>query len=284
LGFSTVTSRLLAVIAAATVCMAVSADGTANLPGADPYQGPGTLGSVEARFFDTDNQTWALEVLWPVGRDLDEEIDYGFSLFYMDTSGEDPIAGTIRDSEAWLLGARMRWLAHRGDGYTVAVIPGIEYPLNDMEGTNTAIPLTATSDDLILTLSIPVQVQVAPRTNVLVMPRYIGFDEAPKVGDGTIDGFGDVVAISAGVVHEIEGFVLHADAQVVVEGQNSINESTNALEDDLAWSAGATWVRDDGDLWIDLFATNVAGPTPATSIIATPDQSIGVGIRATGRF
>lgn len=255
---------------------------TANLPTAEPWQSEGTLATGEIRFFE-GNQTYAASVRsGRAGQDMDVEL----SLFYMDTSGEEAVAGTVRDSEALLLGLNLKWLARREGNMTVSVIPGLEYPLDDMEGTNTDIPATATSDDIIPVLTIPVEWRLEDGTRLTVAPRYVGFDEAPEFAAGeTIAGFGDVIAVAGSVVHPCRGYLLHGDLAVVLDGDNSINENTNQPTDELVWSAGATWLGEEGsDYTVTLFATNAAGPTAATSIIAAPGDSVAVGLRATNEF
>ncbi len=253
---------------------------TANLPCAEPWP-PGTeLVSAEARVWDGGNITWAVVGRASVGQDLEGQV----TLFYMDTSGDDAIAGTVRDSRAFLAGLNFKWLAHRDENVTVSVIPGVEMPLDDMEGTNTDLPATAVSDDIIPVLSVPIAWDSGDGTVVTVVPRYVGFDEAPEVAGTTIPGFGDVFAIGASVRHRQEQYAVHADAQVVLEGGNTIDPADNSITDDLVWSAGATWFAPEADWQVDLFATNAAGPTAATSIIAAPDQSVGIGVRVGGAF
>ena len=117
------------------------------------------------------------------------------------------------------------------------------------------------------------------------MPRYVGFDDRPRLGDGTtIAGFGDVIAVGIGVLHEAEEFSVVGDLVLVVDGDNSIDEVTNLPTDELVWSAGGSWHGEESSVRVDLFVTNAAGPTGASSIIATPDQSVGVGLRVSGEF
>ncbi len=273
-------AALVAAMCAPLACAWAEGFGTANLPDAEPWQSDTQLLSGEIRLWAGDNQTYALRGLSRVGTDLDAEL----TLFTMDTSGEDAIAGTVRASRATLIGLNFKWLAHRDERLTVSVIPGVEFPIGDMEGTNTTIPATAISDDIIPVLSVPIQWRSEQGILVTLVPRYIGFDEAPAVGAQTIEGFNDVIAIGAGAWYGRGRFALHADAQVVLEGGNTIDPANNRVTDDLVWSAGGAWSPEAGDWQVDLFATNAAGPTAATSIIATPDQSVGVGVRVSGEF
>ncbi|MGC9318579.1 MAG: hypothetical protein ACP5KN_11180, partial [Armatimonadota bacterium] len=198
--------------------------GTANLPLAEPWQGEEVLGAGEIRIFEGGNATLAAGVRGRVGRDIDASL----TLFTMDASSEGAVAGAVRDSEATFLGLNMRWLAHRGERYTVSVIPGVEIPLDDIEGTNTEIPATATSDDIVPVLSIPIQCETRSGTRFVVVPRYVGFEESPEVGEETIAGFGDIIAVGGGAVHRFGQYSLHADVQLVLIGDNSIDEVTGA--------------------------------------------------------
>ncbi|GEM_PF-4749828 len=258
-----------------------SALGTPNLPGVEP-QGKGST-SVwgEARVWEGDNWTFAAGVRANVGEDSDVEL----TIFNLDTSGEDAINGAVRDSEATLIGLNYRWVAFRNERVSLAVIPGAEFPIDDMEGTNTAIPATAMSGDLIPLISLPVEHVLADGTILRVVPRYVGFDDNPELANGTtIEGFGDVIGLGFGLRRQIEEFAVMGDVTVILDGNNSIDENTNEPTDEFVWSAGGSWQGVDSPVRVDLFVTNAAGPTGASSIIATPDQSVGIGLRVSGEF
>ena len=120
---------------------------------------------------------------------------------------------------------------------------------------------------------------------LLFEPKIVWFDdELPVTGGGTIPGFGEVVMIGGGFRWTVAGDTdLVADAAYPVSESNTINEETNALDEDVVWSAGISH-RLDGDWTIDVFATNAAGPTMPTSAIAAPDQSVGVGVCVGGSW
>lgn len=255
--------------------------GTPNLQCAEPWPDDGTIVWGEARTWKGDNWTFAAGARTSAGEDLDAEL----TIFHMDTRGEDPINEVMRDSEATLIGLNFKWVAHRSDDVTIAVIPGAEFPIGDMEGTNTAIPATAFSDDVIPLISVPIEFISRQGTIFRAVPRYVGFDDRPELADGTtIAGFGDVLAIGFGALHNFGEYSLMADAAVILDGDNSINENTNVPTDELVWSAGGSWHPESSELRVDLFVTNAAGPTGASSIIATPDQSVGVGLRVSGAY
>ncbi len=275
---------VLALLASSGVAWAESYN-TPNLPSAEPYQQEGGVGGGELRLFNGDgNQTFAAGVRVRAG----EETEAEFTIFTMDTSGEDPIADVVRDSTATLVGLSFKWLAYQeasnSGQTTVSVMPGFEIPIGNLEGTNTEIPATALSDDVIPTISVPVEWMNARGTRLKLVPRYIGFDDSPSVGDETIDGFGDVFAVGFGVSHPLGEYSAMGDVQLVLTGENSIDDATNDPTSDFVWSVGGSWQPEDDDVRVDAFLTNAAGPTAATSIIATPDQSIGLGLRVSGEF
>lgn len=272
---------LVGLMAMAGLAQLAAADGygTANLPTAEPWQSSSVLVSGEARFWE-GNQTWAARARTRVGQDMDAEL----TLFTMSISGEDPIAGAVRDSDATLLGANFKWLAWQNGDVTISVIPGLEVPLGDLEGTNTALPLSAVADDVIPVLSVPVQ--FAPFDGIVptAVLRYVGFEESPRVaGGGTIPGFGDTLALGGSAYRRFEEYALWADLQFVLTGNNTIDENTNAVTDEIVWSVGASWFAAQN--WkVDLFATTAAGPTAVMSLLGAPDDSIAIGIGASGTF
>ncbi|MGI5817172.1 MAG: hypothetical protein ACOX9R_03625 [Armatimonadota bacterium] len=255
--------------------------GTPNMQPAEPWAGDSPLVWGEVRTWKADNWTWAAGARAGVGNDMDAELTF----FHMDTSGEDPIAGVVRDSEATLVGLNFKWVAHRGEKLLVSVIPGAEFPIGDTKGRNPALPATAVSDEIIPVISVPVEYTCPRGTLVRVTPRYIGFDASPELADGsTIDGFGNVLALAFGATHDFGQYSAMADGAVVISKYNSINKNTNRPTDEFVWSVGGSWHPTDRPVRVDLFVTNAAGPTAASSIIATPDQSIGVGLRVSGEF
>lgn len=252
---------------------------TANLPTALPWQSPQVLVSGEARLWE-GNQTWAARARTRAGQDMDAEL----TLFTMSIRGEDAIAGAVRDSDATLVGANFKWLAWQNDAVTISVIPGVEVPIGDMEGTNTALLATALSDELIPVFSVPATYQAGDDTSLTLAVRYVGYDESPEVaGGGTITGFGDTLALGGAVYRRERDYALWADLQMVLIGANTIDEDTNAVTREMVWAIGGSWFTRDG-YKVDVFATTAAGPTAATSLIGAPDGSVAFGIGASGPF
>ncbi|MFW5867242.1 MAG: hypothetical protein ACOCX2_05465 [Armatimonadota bacterium] len=254
---------------------------TPSLQCAEPWPEGSILVWGDARTWELDNWTFAAGARMSVGEDMDAEA----TLFHMNTSGEDAVNGVVRDSEATLLGLNFKWVARRTENLTISVIPGAEFPIGDIKGTNTAIPATASSDDFIPVLAVPFEFSAQEDTIFRLVPRYVGFDEAPELADGTrIRGFGDVLALGAAVIHDFGEYSVMADGTFVADGHNSIDDGTNAPSDEFVWSVGGAWHPIDRDMRVDLFVTNAAGPTAASSMIAAPDSSIGVGVKVSGEF
>ncbi|MFW6437443.1 MAG: hypothetical protein ACOCZ7_00400 [Armatimonadota bacterium] len=254
---------------------------TPNLQCAEPWPEGTTHVWGEVRTWELDNWTFGAGARMNVGEDMDAEV----TLFHMNTNGDGPIGGVVRDSEATLLGLNFKWIARRTDNVTIAVIPGAEFSIGDMEGTNTTTGETARSDDLIPVLAVPIEFAAQEDTIFRLVPRYVGFDEAPELADGsTIDGFGDVLAIGAAVVHDFGEYSVMADGTFLGEGYNSVDDANNTLADEFAWAVGGAWHPYDRDMRVDAFLTNAAGPTAASSIIVAPDTSTAFGVRVSGEF
>ncbi|MFP4249951.1 MAG: hypothetical protein ACLFU7_09855 [Armatimonadota bacterium] len=295
------TRRLTSLVAVAVMAMLVSAStvsaqrydllfeesvqhtsyNTPNLQCAEPWTEESILVWGDVRTWELDNWTFATGARTSVGEEMDAELTF----FHMDTSGDDQIDGAVRDSEMTLLGLNFKWLARRTDRMTISVIPGAEFPLGDIKGTNTATSGTARSDDLIPVLAVPFDFSAQENTIFRLVPRYVGFDERPQLADGgTVPGFGDVLAIGVGVLHDFGEYSVVADGAFLADGDNSINDADNTLTDEFIWSVGGTWHPRAKDMRLDVFATNAAGPTAASSIIAAPDSSIGLGVRVSSEF
>jgi len=266
--------------------LACAQEGTPNLVSPVPWQGENTKVTGEARFFEgSGNETVALSVRSRLDQSSDVEVCY----FSMDTRGEDPIGGAVRRSEADLLSVNAKWLLKDGS-VKVALRPGLALRLTRPTGANTSTGAYAAQGGSIPTLSLPMEWGDPESGLLMLQPKAAWFkDNIPNSVGGVTKGFGSVIALGVGAVYNVDyhlgsfGFV--GDATVVLSGNNSIDETSNTVTDDLVWSAGVRW--DAGgryDLNVVIFATNAAGPTPAMSLIAAPDQSSAVGARVSGEF
>ncbi len=255
--------------------------GTPNLPSATPWQGADAY-RAEGRFFQEDNQTWGVFFRGANG----ERADGMFGYFDWETTGEDPIGGAVRQSDYEAVVIDLKWLLYEGSP-AVAVRGGADLPLGNPRGTNLSTTSAALGSGPIPVVSVPVEFGIVGDATVVVEPKYIWFDDPLSVvGGGSVEGWGEVFMLGAGVRWPIsERTDVVADAAYPLSGTNSIDEVTNEVTEALAWSAGIShMIGGSGDWQIDLFATTAAGPTPATSSIATPDQSVGGGVSVSGTW
>ncbi len=267
---------VLAVSATVLVAGAVSAQtGTWNLPSATTLEDGSTEGYSDVRFFEDDNETWG--VFLRGGFDDNGEASFGY--FDWETTGEDPINGAVRQSNFDAVVADVKWQL-KETSPRVAVRAGADLKVGSARGTNTATGASAYLNGAIPSASLPVEFGNPDGTLLILEPKIVWFDTQMVTDAGPpIEGFGTVVMIGGGVRYPFSGnLTFVADAAYPVDGSNSIDDATNAVTEELAWSAGvdAEFGRD----WTaGVFASTAAGPTPATSAIATPDQAIGLGVR-----
>ena len=259
--------------------------GTANLPPAIPWAADETLVWGEVRMFGGSDHTLSAGLRAGVGEGSEGQ----FTVIRLEGSGEDAAGNTIK-STGTLIGLDYKWLAHQDERMTVSVVPGLEYPIERLKSENQTIGGSATSDRFIPVFSVPLEWQLENGTILSVVPRYVGFDSAPRnwradgTQDGTVDGFGQVIAIGVGVLHQDIEYSLMADLQVPIAGDNSIDIATNTPTREIVWSAGGSWHGDGSSARVDLFATNAFGPTAASSMMATADNNVGFGLRVSGEF
>jgi hypothetical protein len=260
--------------------------GTPNL------ESPNALGdgelrtTIDWRYWDGSNDTFSF--LAEYG--LTDRIDLGAGYVTFDNLGEPPIAGALRASDLSGPAVWARYVGRRVDGnsWGWSVVPGVEFL--DMEGANTAAGASAGDEETVFTLEVPIGI---PDGDVLwiVDPKLAVFpDTAPVSGPGGyslpayIDTFGTVVGLGLGVVAPIsenEKWSVFGDVTPILTGENSIDPDTNDLTVQLPFTVGLRRQLGIAERsHVEVFVTNCAGATTATSLIAAPDQSIGWGARA----
>ncbi len=288
-------NRLLLLVATVALVLSVAIpaawcqEGTANLQAATTWQGP-TVWQGEARVFGGGPNT-----IWSLGLrgEVNDRTEASLTYVAMTNLGRDPIGGSgasmsaVRASRLHLISlgwkARIsRAAAHRH----VALFPALELATSGPVGRNTASGGYAQENRVIPSLGIPIEWTQGSRLWI-VEPKIVWFDSSmPDSVGGVTQGFGRVIGLGVGIVDRIDennDFV--ADILAVLDGDNTIDERTNTVEDQFVWSAGIRWHRgSERTTVIDLFVTNSAGPTTATSLIAAPDNSKGLGIRVEHEF
>ncbi len=288
-------NRLLLLVATVALILSVAIpaawcqEGTPNLQAATTWQGP-TVWQGGARTFKGGHNT-----IWNLGvrGEVNDRTEANLTYVAMSDLGRDPIGGSgasmsaLRASRLHLISlgwkARIsRAAAHRH----VALFPALELATSGPVGVNTSSGGYAQQDRVIPSLGIPIE-WMEGSTMWIVEPKVVWFDSsmADSVG-GVTQGFGRVISLGVGIVDEIDqnnDFV--ADISAVLDGDNTIDERTNTVDDELVWSAGIRWTKGSPQTTvIDLFVTNSAGPTTATSLIGAPDNSKGLGVRVEHEF
>jgi len=255
---------------------------TINLRSGTVLQGP-AVGWGEARFWDGDgNETIAVGATGQMAARWD-----GTLMFQdIDVSGEDPIAGIVRASELQLIAGDLRWQLRSGS-WNIAVNPGLEFVTGKARGTNTATgDYVDWGDDAIPTLGV-----ICERTSGswtwIINPKLAGWQgSAIATNEQLVEGFGTVIGIGVGVRKQLsDRWLLMADVTPIIAGDNSINEDTNQVERDVVWGVGASYLLVPAhNTWLTAFGSNAFGPTPATSLLAAPNNSICLGVRGTTTF
>lgn len=262
--------------------LAWSQEGTPNLPSAVPWRADAHRITGEVRFFEgSGNETLALRIR---GR-IDDSAGAALCFFAMDTRGEDAISGAVRESDLQLLALDFKRLLHDGAG-RVGLRAGIELAILGPTGINTATGAIARQRGVIPSLSVPVEWGDPEDTLFIVEPKAVWFDDSiPDSGGGLTPGFGGILAVGGGVSEDLGLVTLVGDIAVVLAGDNSIDGQTNRPTSDFVWSTGVSWdAGGEHRPHVDVFITNAAGPTPAMSIIAAPDQSAALGVSISAEF
>lgn len=285
---------LIVVVAVALGLLAVmpaawSQEGTPNLKPAKTWQGP-TVWQGEARTFRGGGNTiWSLGMRGEVNRKTEADV----SFLAWSTEGRDPIGGSgtsmsaVRASKLNLItvGVKRR-ISGAGARHTVSLFPALEIATSGPVGTNMQTGGYAQEKRAIPSVGLPICWKRGA-TRWILEPKVAWFDSSmPDSVGGVTQGFGRVIGIGLGVVTPIDAhddFI--ADVLVVVDGDNTLDENTNLPDTELVWSAGIRWTHGgEKPTVIDLFVTNSAGPTTATSLIGAPDNSRGLGVRVEHEF
>ncbi|MFW5866718.1 MAG: hypothetical protein ACOCX2_02805 [Armatimonadota bacterium] len=269
-------TTITVIVVAATIAAgtATAQTGTWDIPSATTVDDAQTRVFTDVRLFEEDNETWGVFVRG--GFDDNGEATFGY--FDWDVTGEDPINGAVRRSNMSGLVADIKWLL-RDRSPRIAVRGGADLPVGDATGANTETGGTAFMRGAVPTVSVPIEFGDPDGILWILEPKVVWFDTLMPSNVGPpVDSFGTTVMIGGGVRYPVGGnLTFVADAAYPVDGSNTIDDATNTVTEELAWSAGVS--AELGSGWdAGVFATTAAGPTPATSSIAAPDQSIGLGV------
>lgn len=250
--------------------------GTLHLPSAVPWPQDSVQISGQVRAFEgSENLIYDASARGGVSHNVEVRLGW----FSMSTEGQDPIADAVRRSELHLLTLSGLWQVQEGN-WRVAFRGGGEFPTRRIQGIN-----TDTGDFAPQLRAIPVIGGIIehgdPEGTLLIFEaKGVGWDAdmaVNGVGDNVVEGFGNLFILGLGAVHNFGTGRVFADVAYPLSGDNSINEVTNATEQALVWSAGASYTfsgRCNPTLIVGV--TNAAGPTAATSTLAAPGDSAGV--------
>jgi hypothetical protein len=278
---------LLVVLATAAVAQD-AALGTPNLKSPNALTKSDFRATIDWRYWDGSNDT----LTGTVEYGLMEKLSLGAGYVDFANEGVAPIGGAVRASDLSGPAVWAKWVGRpvdaENDQWGWSIVPGVE--ILDIEGTNTAIGASAGDTETVFTLEVPIGI---PDGDVLWMvdPKLAVFpDTEPVTGPigiglpATVDSFGTVVGLGLGVVAPIGTgghWHVYGDVTPILTGDNSIDPATNGLTIQLPWTAG--FRRSVGlgkESYVDVFATNCSGGTTASSLIATPDGTVGYGVRA----
>ena len=269
------TVALVVVAAVLAVAPAAAQTGTWDIPSATTLEEGTTEVYTDVRFFEGDNETWGLFLRGT----FDDNGEATFGYFDWDVTGEDPINGAVRRTEMSVVVADVKWQL-RDRSPRVAFRAAADFKVGSATGTNTVTGGSAYVDGAIPTISFPIEFGNPDGILWILEPKVTWFDTRMPTDVGPpIEGFGTAVMLGGGVRYPIDDrFTFIANVAYPINDSNSIDDATNEVTEEWVWSAGVS--ADFGSGWdAGVFATTAAGPTPATSSIATPDQSVGVGVR-----
>ncbi|MBM3475217.1 MAG: hypothetical protein FJX75_18300 [Armatimonadetes bacterium] len=279
---------LLAVLATASVAQD-DALGTPNLKSPNALAKNDFRTTIDWRYWDGSNDTFTGTAEYG----LLNKLTIGAGYVDFDNAGVPPILGAVRASDLSGPAVWAKWVGRPVDPtipqWGWSIVPGVE--ILDMQGTNTAIGASAGDTETVFTLEVPIGI---PDGSVLWMidPKLAVFPgTAPVTGPigiglpASVDSFGTVVGLGLGVTAPLgpgKNWKVYGDVTPILCGDNAIDNTTNTPTIQLPWTLG---VRRHVNLAsnscvVDAFLTNCSGGTTATSLIATPDGSVGYGVRA----
>lgn len=263
---------LLVPLVAAAVASAQT--GTPNVPSATTWQGD-TLWQAEVRFYKGGNDTLALGAVTPLGERTDLTIWYT----HLDGDSQSPIAGAMRESRwSGLSFALKQELRDEAAAVKVALIPSLEWCLQRPRGVNADTGASAEMKRMVPGLAVPVE-WAWDKGSLVLCPRLIFFDKnIPVSTGGTIRGFGTMFTIGAGGRYPVGRGAIVGDVARPFSGNNTVNEDTGVADRQTVWSVGYETAVGDSTMLTAYFG-NAAGPSQATSVLGTPGNGIGCGLK-----
>lgn len=266
-----------ALLLSVTAAMA-QGPGTPNVEAAAAYTGP-TRAFADVRWFEgSGNQVTSVGFQGKLGNTSEANLIF----VDMDTKGEDPINGIVRESRMQLLTVETKFelLSANGSGLGISIDPGLEITTVRPRGTNTSSGAYAEDDDCVIpTCSLPIQWQWG-RWDWMLEPKAAWFETMVPTSSGrAVAGYGTVFGLGIGVRVPVgRRLSLFGDITPILSGDNTLNEVTNTPEDTMVWGAGGT-LKLGNATNLTFFGTTAAGCTTSTSLLAAPDDSVSFGVK-----
>ena len=264
------------------------ADGTPNL-GTATIQQQDARWFVEGRIYDvnSDTQQWYDNSTLSIGfaAPINEETEFDLMVSMLSNAGADPIADSIRMSDRNVLAPYIKRCFSKDGNSTLSFTIGADVALNQAKGS--ADGFAAYQNDF--TPAAKLQLEWgAPGCVQWQLAAQVAFWDTWATADigGAIPGFGTVVALGGGLsVPMGEKLTLVGDIMGIANGKNVVNSDTGEVDTQLIWAAGGNWAFGGPyTTTLKVFATNAMGPTPATSIIGAPGNSVGFGLALLREF
>ncbi len=199
---------------------------------------------------------------------------------HWDNDSADPIAGALRASRWDGLSVTLKQeLSDEYDRYRLALVGGADFATSGPRGTNTVTGASAKMGPATPALALPLEWQSGQST-IIVQPKVVWFrNNLPTTLGTTISGFGTIFTVGVGLVRPLWRGEIVADLAYPFAGDNVVDDATGGVEREIVWSAGwRTPLGAEDRTWLSVYATNAAGPTPATSVIGTPGNDVGLGV------
>lgn len=266
----------------------VVADGTPNL-GTAAIQTQDARWFVEGRIYDVDSdaQEWYENSTLSLGfaSPINEKTEFNLAFSLINNTGPDPIAGSLHVSDRSVLAPYLKRVFSNDGGAVLALTAGADVALSQAKGTSAAG--SAYQDDFTPAMKLQLEWGDAGEFQWQLAAQVAFWDTwaATNVG-GPIPGFGTVVGLGGGVSIPLGAkLTLVGDVMGIAKGDNVVDSDTGLVDTQIIWSAGGNWLLGGPySSVVKVFATNAMGPTPATSLIGAPDNSVGFGLAVLREF
>jgi hypothetical protein len=239
--------------------------------------------SLDLRFFEAGEGYVALG--WQ--QQWSPRIHNRLNLLWFESRADNPgIAGDTWETAVSLgeIGSRRR--VCRSGSQELWLDLGGEW--HSSKGTNATIGEWAQTRRPIPTLGLLAEGNLrGERLKYRVGPRMALFESSVVATTGErLRSFGKVVGLEVGLQARVNpSWEVYGTAIPILSGDNTIDPDTGRVDQDIVWSAGVKYRPRESSRWrLELYATNSAGPTAATSLIAAVDQSAAPGLRVHYEF